>query len=110
MSVSLKLARHGQTKRPFYRIVATERLGRRDGRFIEVVGTYNTVTEPAQIMFKEEKIRKWIEVGAQPTETVRRLIIKNIPGLVEAKEKSKKDKLVAARKARKARAAIAAKK
>lgn len=105
MAVTLRLARHGQKNRPFYRIVATETANRRDGKFIEIIGTYNNMSEPAVAKLNEEKIRKWIAVGAQTSGVVRDLIKKQIPGLVEAREENQLKKLQAARKARKARIA-----
>ncbi len=110
MAVTLRLARHGQKNRPFYRIVATEKTNRRDGKFIEIVGTYNTMTEPAAVKLYEEKIKKWVGNGAQLSGVVRTLIKKNIPGLVEAREEHKTKKTQEARSKRKARAKSAAKK
>lgn len=103
MGVKLRLARHGQKKRPFYRIVAAETSARRDGRFLEIVGTYNPMTEPATVNLKEEPVRQWLEQGALPTALVRSLIKKNIPGLIEEREDSKKAKVRARREQRKTR-------
>ena len=108
MAVKIRLARHGQKKRPFYRIVATEAEARRDGRFIEIVGTYNPMTEPATITLKEEAVRKWVAAGAKATPKVRDIIIKNIPGLIEEKETAQRNKIQERRKARKERQAKAA--
>lgn len=105
MAVTLRLSRHGQKNRPFYRIVATETQNRRDGKFIEIVGTFNSMSEPAVVSLQEDKIKKWIGVGAQYSGVVRDLIKKNIPGLIEKREDHQKAKIQAARKARKARAA-----
>jgi small subunit ribosomal protein S16 len=105
MAVTLRLSRHGQKNRPFYRIVATETQNRRDGKFIEIVGTYNTMSEPAEAKLYEDKVKKWLSVGAQCSTVVRDLIKKNIPGLIEKREEHKKAKVQATRKARKARAA-----
>jgi small subunit ribosomal protein S16 len=74
--VRIRLARHGTKKRPFYRIVAAESECRRDGRFIEVIGTYNPLSEPAQIAVNPERVRHWVEQGAIPTDTVRTLLKK----------------------------------
>ncbi len=74
----MRLARHGAKKKPFYRIVIADGECRRDGRFIEVVGTYNPLQEPAQISLKEERVKYWVEQGAVPTDTVRNLL-KNQP-------------------------------
>lgn len=78
MAVKMRLARHGAKKKPFYRIVIADGECRRDGRFIEVVGTYNPLQEPAQISLKEERVKYWVEQGAVPTDTVRNLL-KNQP-------------------------------
>ena len=66
----------GSHKRPFYRIVAATSTAPRDGRFIEIVGTYNPVTEPAIVNIDEEKVLKWLSNGAKPTDTVRSLLSK----------------------------------
>jgi small subunit ribosomal protein S16 len=74
--VKIRLARHGAKKNPFYRIVAAESKCRRDGRFIEVLGTYNPLSEPAQVFFKEDRVRHWVKQGAVPTDTVKTLLKK----------------------------------
>lgn len=74
MAVKLRLKRMGSKKRPFYRIVAADSRSPRDGRFIETVGTYNPLTEPAEIKINEELALKWLSDGAQPTDTVRALL------------------------------------
>ena len=66
--VKLRLQRFGSKKRPFYRVVAADHREPRDGRFIEIVGTYNPLTEPAQIKIDEESALKWLSNGAQPTD------------------------------------------
>jgi small subunit ribosomal protein S16 len=71
--VKLRLTRMGSKKKPFYRIVASTSSAPRDGRFIEVVGTYNPVAQPAIVKIDEEKAMKWLGEGAQPTDTVRAL-------------------------------------
>ena len=76
MAVKLRLKRMGAKKRPFYRIVAADSRSPRDGRFIEVVGTYNPITEPAEVKFNEELALKWLQNGAIPTDTVRDLLRK----------------------------------
>ena len=63
-------------KNPFYRIVATDSRNPRDGRYIEVVGTYNPLTNPATIKFDTEKVMKWLKAGAKPTDTVKSLLTK----------------------------------
>ena len=76
MSVKIRLTRKGTKKRPFYRIVAADSEAPRDGRFLEVVGHYNPLTDPAQITVDEEKLNKWVERGAKISETVRSLLRK----------------------------------
>lgn len=74
MAVKIRLARHGSKKRPYYRIVVAEASAPRDGRFIDQVGTYNPCTEPAAVSVDLVKVDQWIANGAQPTDTVKRLI------------------------------------
>lgn len=74
MAVKLRLKRMGAKKRPYYRIVASDSRTPRDGRFIETVGTYNPIVEPAEIKIDEEKAMKWLKDGATPTDTVRNLL------------------------------------
>ena len=76
MAVKLRLKRMGAKKRPFYRIVAADSRSPRDGKFIELVGTYNPIMEPAEIKVNEEVALKWLNNGAIPTETVRDLLSK----------------------------------
>jgi small subunit ribosomal protein S16 len=76
MSVKIRLTRKGAKKRPFYRIVAADSEAPRDGRFLEVVGYYNPLTDPAQVTIDEEKLNKWVERGAKISETVRSLLRK----------------------------------
>ncbi|MDD2603197.1 MAG: 30S ribosomal protein S16 [Desulfobacterales bacterium] len=76
MPVKIRLARHGAKKRPFYRIVVANSESPRDGRFLETVGTYNPLSDPAQVMLKAERIQHWIQQGAVPTDTVRNLLKK----------------------------------
>ena len=88
MAVKLRMTRMGAKKRPFYRIVAADSRSPRDGRFIELLGTYNPCTNPAQVNLKEEEILKWLNNGAQPSDTVRNLLSKQDIAieLVEDKE------------------------
>ena len=74
MAVKLRLKRMGAKKAPFYRIVAADSRFPRDGRSIEVIGTYNPTTNPAQITLDEEKAMKWLNEGAQPSDTVRNIL------------------------------------
>lgn len=76
MSVKIRLTRKGAKKRPFYRIVAADSEAPRDGRFLEVLGHYDPLTDPAQITVDEEKLNKWVERGAKISETVRSLLRK----------------------------------
>ena len=72
--VKIRLQREGKKKAPFYHIVVADSRSPRDGKFIEEIGYYNPVSEPKQIKINDEKAKKWLGVGAQPTETVKKLI------------------------------------
>ena len=72
--IKLRLRRMGAKKRPFYRIVVAEHSSPRDGRFIEIVGHYDPLSEPATVVVKDERVRYWLSVGAQPTDTVQGLL------------------------------------
>ena len=74
MAVKIRLARHAAKKRPYYRIVVADARAPRDGKFIEEVGRYNPCVDPSMIKFDLEKVDKWIANGAQPTDTVARLL------------------------------------
>ena len=74
--VKIRLRRMGAKKAPFYRIVVADSRYPRDGRFIEELGTYNPLKEPAEIKVDAERAKKWIADGAQPTDTVRTLLKK----------------------------------
>ncbi len=74
MAVKMRLKRMGQKKLPFYRVVVADARSPRDGRFIEEIGTYNPNVEPSEIKFNEEATKKWLANGAQPTETVAKLL------------------------------------
>ena len=87
MAVKIRLKRMGAKKAPFYRIVAADSRAPRDGRFIEEIGTYNPIVEPAEIKFDKDAAKKWISNGAQPTDTVRALFRKT--GLLEEIHKEK---------------------
>jgi small subunit ribosomal protein S16 len=76
MAVRIRLARHGAKKRPFYRIIVADSESPRDGRFIENVGTYNPLYEPAKVTLKSERIEYWITRGAIPSDTVKSLLKK----------------------------------
>lgn len=74
--VKIRLTRIGAHKRPFYRIVVADSRARRDGPFIEIIGTYNPLKEPPEIKIDLEKAKKWLQRGAQPTETAKKLMQK----------------------------------
>ena len=80
----------GTKKRPFYRIVAADSRSPRDGRFIEIVGTYNPIMEPAEVKINEEVALKWLNNGAIPTDTVRDLLSKQ--GIMKKFHESKMTK------------------
>ncbi len=77
MAVKLRLTRTGSKKRPFYHIVAINSETRRDGRPLEFLGYYNPNTNPAEVKIDQEKVNKWIELGATPSDTVKSLIKAN---------------------------------
>jgi small subunit ribosomal protein S16 len=74
MAVRLRLTRVGGKKDPVWRVVATDSRSPRDGRFIEMLGHYNAQTNPSTIVLDEDRIRVWLDKGAQPSETVRKLL------------------------------------
>ncbi|MBW1728397.1 MAG: 30S ribosomal protein S16 [Deltaproteobacteria bacterium] len=76
MSVKIRLARHGAKKKPFYRIVIADGESPRDGKFLENVGTYNPLVDPAEVSLKQERVKYWIDQGAIPTNTVKNLLKK----------------------------------
>ena len=91
MSVKIRLTRTGRHKDPSYRIVAADSRYPRDGRFIEIVGTYNPLTNPATVKFNEEKVLTWLNNGAKPTDTVKSLLSKEgIIAKFASKETSEK--------------------
>ena len=77
MAASMRLRRFGGKKTPFYRIVISDRRSSRDGGFIEQIGTYDPKKDPVEVRFKEEKAIQWLRKGAQPTPTVRQLLIRS---------------------------------
>jgi len=76
MAVRIRLARHGAKKKPFYRIVVADSESPRDGKYLEAVGTYNPLRNPAEISVKQERVQYWLEQGAIPTDTVKSLLKK----------------------------------
>ncbi len=81
MAVKIRLKRMGMKGKPFYRIVVADSRTPRDGRFVEEIGYYNPVTEPADVKIDAERAAYWVKNGAQPTETVKSLLKKN--GVIE---------------------------
>lgn len=88
MAVRIRLARHGRKKAPFYRLVVADSRSPRDGRFIELLGTYDPMTEPANISVNEDRAMYWLSVGATASETARGLLKKT--GVWEKFEAGKK--------------------
>ena len=76
MAVKLRLTRMGAKKRPMYRIVASDSRVKRDGKYLELVGTYNPIAEPAEVKINEEVALKWLNNGAIPSDTVKSLFSK----------------------------------
>ena len=81
MATKIRLARAGAKKRPFYQVVVADGRSRRDGRFIENMGTYDPTKNPAVFKLNADKIKAWLGKGAQPTDTVRQLLVK--AGIIE---------------------------
>ena len=81
MAVKMRLRRMGAKKAPFYRVIVADSRSPRDGRFIDELGYYNPLTNPAEIKIDAEKAKKWLSNGAQPTETVKSLLKKS--GIVD---------------------------
>lgn len=88
MAVKLRLQRYGAKKRPYYRIVAADSKSPRDGRFIEIIGTYHPIEKEDNLKVDEEKALKWLGNGAQPTDTVKSLFTKL--GIIEKHTKQSK--------------------
>lgn len=84
MAVKIRLQRYGSKKRPFYRLVAADSRSPRDGRYLEIIGTYNPTTDPASVKIDSEKAQKWLNEGAKPTDTVKNLFAK--AGIKSSKE------------------------
>ena len=77
MAVKMRLTRMGDKKAPFYRVVVADSRTSRDGQYVDLVGTYNPLTQPEEVKIDVEKAKKWIANGAQPTDTVKALLKKN---------------------------------
>lgn len=88
MATHIRLLRMGKKKQPFYRIVAADSRRARDGRFLEVLGTYNPITKPARVELFEDRVTKWLDEGAEPSDTVRSLFTQ--VGMVEKYLKAKR--------------------
>lgn len=73
LATRIRLRRMGAKKRPFYRLVVADSRSPRDGRFIEIIGHYNPIADPAELVVDKEKAALWLSRGAQPSDTVRRL-------------------------------------
>jgi small subunit ribosomal protein S16 len=84
MAVRIRLTRKGRKKQPFYRIVVADSEAPRDGKFLDIVGTYDPMQNPAAVKIDNEKLDSWVKKGAKPTETVESLIKKFVPGVVAA--------------------------
>ncbi len=92
MAVKIRLTRMGAKKKPTYRIVASDSRRPRDGKYLELIGTYNPVKTPAEVKIDEEKALKWLQTGAIPSDTVRSLFSKAGIMTKFAETKTKKDK------------------
>lgn len=77
MAVRIRLTRMGRKKKPFYRIVVANSESPRDGKFLEVVGTYDPLKDPVEIKINQDKLQGWLGRGAKPTETVKSILAKN---------------------------------
>lgn len=73
----IRMRRAGSKKRPYFRVVVTEHSSPRDGRFVEVLGHYNPRTQPETLVLDRERVEHWLKAGAQPSDTVRTLIVRN---------------------------------
>ncbi|MBW1926607.1 MAG: 30S ribosomal protein S16 [Deltaproteobacteria bacterium] len=74
MAIRIRLTRRGRKKKPFYRVVAANSEAKRDGRFLEILGTYDPLKDPAVFKVDSFKLDKWLRLGARPTDTVRSLL------------------------------------
>ncbi len=96
--VKIRLTRMGDKKSPFYRIMVADSRAPRDGKFIDIVGTYNPLSEPAEIKIDAEKAKHWLTVGAKPSDTVKAMFVN--AGIIEnAKKAPAKTKAVKKKKA-----------
>jgi small subunit ribosomal protein S16 len=74
MGLVIRLRRHGARKKPFYRIVVADSRAPREGRFVDHIGTYDPATDPPKVTLKSAEAERWLKVGAQPSDTVRKLM------------------------------------
>lgn len=88
MAVHIRLQRFGAKRRPYYRIVAADHRARRDGRFLEQIGTYDPMVDDDKVKLKDDRLQHWLSVGARPTTTVASLIRKRSRAAVAAEEKA----------------------
>ena len=95
--LKIRLARHGRSGRPYYRVVVQDSHVQRDGRFIEILGQYDPVVDPAVFNVNHERVTHWLSVGAQPTETVHRFLAKQ--GLIAPLEPKPRSKRADAKRA-----------
>lgn len=93
MAVKLRLKRFGKKKQPFYRVVAAESSNPRDGETLETLGTYDPLKEPVQLDLKKDRVEYWLSVGAQPSETLERLL--GNEGILTAKARKSSNQGVA---------------
>ncbi|MCI7003366.1 MAG: 30S ribosomal protein S16 [Eubacteriales bacterium] len=84
MAVKIRLTRLGDKKSPFYRVIVADSRAPRDGKFIDLLGTYDPLKNPAEIKIDNEKAAKWLKNGAVPTDTARNLLVKS--GVIEEKK------------------------
>lgn len=104
MSVVIRLARGGRKKLPYYRLVVADKECARDGRYIEQLGTVDPLANPSTVTLDEERVKYWVGVGAQPSQTAYTAISSKLPGYLDGIYAGRLAKLQAARKKRKAAA------
>lgn len=100
--VVIRLARYGKHKAPFYRIVVADHEMKRDGRHLEVVGSYNPKVNPAGVTLEQDRVKYWVSVGAKPSDTVSQLIGREMPGYLNEIEEGRLTKVRSRRAKRKA--------
>lgn len=102
MAVKMRLTRLGDKKSPFYRVVVADSRKTRDGEYVDLIGTYNPLKTPEEVNIDVGKAKKWLSQGAQPTDTVKALLVKS--GAIEQKKPVSKSKKTASAPAKKAKA------